>query len=418
MHGAHAPTSAVADRAGAEASTRIAAIDALRGFALLGIVVAHMSEQYLGAPPPPAQPDFGVFSAADRVAQALYGLLVMGKFFPIFSLLFGVSFVIQMRAIAARGDAPGGRFLWRLALLFAIGMAHHLLYRGDILAIYAMLGVALVLAQRLSGRTLLVIAAALLAGLPRLLLAGAGWLTGQPLVLLPPADELAPYYVAVMSGSPLDIAIANLREGFTTKLIFQFGLFGRGYQTLALFLVGLWLARHGWHERLAERRDLLRRALRWSFGLIAAAVVVLGGALAVVGLPSTPESFTRTQVVIGLTLMDTVNLGLASVFVTSFLLLFGRPGPRRWLQPLVPVGRTALTVYLTQTIVGTVLLFGFGLGWIGRIGTATAILIAVIIFALQALVATLWLRAFHYGPVEWAWRSLTFGRVVPWRVTT
>jgi uncharacterized protein len=400
------------------ADGRIDAIDALRGFALLGIVVAHMSEQYLGAPPPPAQPDFGVFSTVDRVAQALYGLLVIGKFFSIFSLLFGVSFVIQMRAIAARGDAPEARFLWRLAILFAIGMAHHLLYRGDILAIYAMLGVALLPARSLSGRTLLVIAGALLAGLPRLLIAGVGWFIGHPLALMPPADDTAPYYAAVFSGSLLDIALANLREGFTTKLVFQFGLFGRGYQTLALFLVGLWLARHGWHERLAERRDLLRRALRWSFALIAVAVVVLGSALAVVGLPSSPESMTRTQVAIGLTLMDTVNLGIASVFVTSFLLLYGRPGPRRWLQLLVPVGRTALTVYLTQTIVGTALLYGFGLGWLGRIGTATAILIAVVVFALQAIVATLWLRRFQYGPVEWAWRSLTFGRAAPWRVAT
>ena len=418
MHGSEAPTSTVADRSDAAPSTRISAIDALRGFALLGIVVAHMSEQYLGAPPPPAQPDFGVFSTADRVAQALYGLLVIGKFFPIFSLLFGVSFVIQMRAMAARGDAPEVRFLWRLAILFAIGMAHHLLYRGDILAIYAMLGVCLVFAQRLSGRTLLVIAGVLLVGLPRLLLAVGGSLTGQPLVLMPPADEMAPYYAAVLSGSPLDVALANLREGFATKLVFQFGLFGRGYQTLALFLVGLWLARHGWHERLAERCDVLRRARRWSLALIAAAVVVLGGALAMVGLPSSPDSITRAQAVLGFTLMDLVNLGIASVFVTSFLLLYGRPGPRRWLQPLVPVGRTALTVYLTQTIVGTALLYGFGLGWLGRIGTATAILIAVAVFALQAIVATLWLRAFQYGPVEWAWRSLTFGRAAPWRAAT
>lgn len=281
-----------------------------------------------------------------------------------------------------------------------------------------MLGVLLLFAQRLGGRALLVIAAALLVGLPRLLLAVGGSLTGQPLALMPPADEMAPYYAAVLSGSPLDVALANLREGFTTKLTFQFGVFGRGYQTLALFLVGLWLARHGWHERLADRPDVLRRALRWSLALIAAAVVVLGGVLAVVGLPSSPDSITRAQAVVGLTLMDTVNLGIASVFVTSFLLLYGRPGLRRWLQPLVPVGRTALTVYLTQTIVGTALLYGFGLGWLGRIGTATAILIAVVVFAIQAIVATLWLRAFQYGPVEWAWRSLTFGRAAPWRATT
>jgi uncharacterized protein len=416
MHGSDAPTSLVADRAGVSPSTRIAAIDALRGFALLGIVVAHMSEQYLGAPPPPTQPDFGVFSAVDRVAQALYGLLVIGKFFPIFSLLFGVSFVIQMRSISARGAAPEIRFLWRLAILFAIGMAHHLLYRGDILAIYAMLGVSLVFAQRLSGRALLVIAGALLVGLPRLLLAVGGSVTGQPLTLMPPADEMAPYYAAVMSGSPLDVALANVREGFTTKLAFQFGLFGRGYQTLALFLVGMWLARHDWQERLAERRDVLRRALGWSVALIVAAVVVLGGVLAAVGLPQSPDSITRLQMMVGLTLMDMVNLGIASVFVTSFLLLYGRPRLRRWLQPLVAVGRTALTVYLTQTLIGTSLLYGFGLGWLGRIGTATAILIAVAVFALQAVVATLWLRAFHYGPVEWVWRSLTFGRAAPWRV--
>src|SRR5918994_5789506 len=126
------------------AGERIVSIDAVRGFALLGIVVAHMVEQYMGSPPPPSRPQFGIVSPAiDGTAMAIVQLVVVGKFFTMFSLLFGLSFFIQMDRAGRREVPFAGRFAWRLIVLFAMGMAHHLFYRGDILSVYAMLGLLL-----------------------------------------------------------------------------------------------------------------------------------------------------------------------------------------------------------------------------------------------------------------------------------
>jgi uncharacterized protein len=400
----------------APGASRIGVVDALRGFALLGIVIAHMSEQYLGGPPPPSRPDFGIFSPVDQVAMALWGTLIVGKFFLMFSLLFGVSFFIQMDRAAARGVAFERRFLWRLALLFAMGMLHHLLYRGDILAIFALLGVPLVAFYRASDRVLLVTAALLALGVPRLLLAGGTWLLGHDLALMPPGEAMEPYFAAVEAGALGQIAWLNLSEGFLTKLDFQFGLFGRGYQTMALFLMGLYLARARWHETIADRRPQLRRALWGGLGLMAASMALLAVTIALLGMPESPEAITRAHLVVGLTLYDQINLGMATALVSGFLLLYHRPAAHGILRHLTPAGQTALTVYLTQTLIGTFLLYGHGLGWIGRIGTATAMLLAVCIFGLQMAIAALWLRRFRYGPIEWAWRSATFGRLAPLRL--
>ena len=149
---------------------RIVTIDAVRGFALLGIVAVHMVEQYLGSPPPASKANQDLW-VVDAVALGLVSLLFVGKFFAMFSLLFGVSFFIQMERAAARGQAFLGRFTWRLAVLCAIGMAHHLVYRGDILATYAVMGLVLLVYYRLSDRWLLITSVAVLVGAPRLMLA-------------------------------------------------------------------------------------------------------------------------------------------------------------------------------------------------------------------------------------------------------
>ena len=392
-------------RAGAQ---RIVAVDALRGFALLGILIVHMVEQYLAAPPPAAWKDFGVFSTADRVAQAVDGLLFIGKFFPIFALLFGVSFVIQTQRAAARGLPYSARFVWRLLILLAMGLAHHLLYRGDILSIYALLGLPLVLFIRASDRVLIGTALLLALGGPRLLTLAWGAMTGgPPAMTMPGGPELDAYFAAVQSGDLRELAWRNLTEGFAFKMGFQLGVFGRGYQTFALFLLGLYLARRRWHETLQERRPQLRRIVRYGVGLTVLSAALAAGVAALLGAPASPETIGRTQAFAFLTLFDLFNLGLAAAFAAGFLLLQMRPGPGRWLRHLAPVGQTALTVYVCQSILGTWLLYGHGLGLVGRIGAATAMGLAVALFLAQMGMAHLWLRHFRYGPLEWVWRSLT-----------
>ena len=121
---------------------RIEAVDALRGFALAGIVFAHMIEQYIATIRPIegwlVEPD--IF---DQIVSAFHGFFIMGKFFSIFAVLFGMSFAIMMGNAAAKGRSFSGRFIWRLAILGAIGFVHSLFYRGDVLTIYVAIGFCL-----------------------------------------------------------------------------------------------------------------------------------------------------------------------------------------------------------------------------------------------------------------------------------
>jgi uncharacterized protein len=123
---------------------RFQIIDALRGFALAGIVIVHMVENYLGAPASETAMAATHQGIADNVVDGFIYLFLRGKFFALFSFLFGLSFYIQMNNADKRGSSLNGRFLWRLLLLFLIGYLHHLFYRGDILTIYALLGIFLI----------------------------------------------------------------------------------------------------------------------------------------------------------------------------------------------------------------------------------------------------------------------------------
>jgi uncharacterized protein len=395
---------------------RIVVVDAVRGFALLGIVVAHMVEQYLGSPPPPSIPNFGVFSAVDQIALAVDQLLVVGKFFTIFSLLFGLSFFIQMERGARRGTSFAGRFAWRLAVLFVIGILHHLFYRGDILTIYALLGVLLIPFYRASDRTLLVVAFVLLFGVPRLLLAAADPVFGVQVPMLSLEDpRIEEYFTAIKSGWLPNLFWVNLRDGFWLKLEFLFTWFGRGYQTIGLFLLGLYIGRHGWHERVEEVRRPLKGLTFGGLGAAVLAVAVLGALVVVVGPPQSPSEIKQWHLLVGLTLLDVVNVGLSAFLMGSFVLLYRSTWFHGALRRLAPVGQTALTTYVCQTLIGTFILYGYGLNLIGEIGAATAMLLAVVVFLIQAFAATMWLRHFQYGPLEWVWRSATFARLAPFR---
>ena len=118
---------------------RLIIIDALRGFSLAGVAIAHIVEQYIAGPPMEGLQETANQGLIDGIVSGFLGIFITGKFFSLFSILFGLSFFIQMDSAEQKGKSFGGRFLWRAILLFIIGYAHHLLYRGDILTIYAVL---------------------------------------------------------------------------------------------------------------------------------------------------------------------------------------------------------------------------------------------------------------------------------------
>ena len=237
---------------------RIEIIDILRGFALLGIIIVHFTEQYYAGQPPDSVKDFAAKNIADNIAQGFSFMFITGKFFMIFSFLFGLSFFIQL-------DKSSGspsfliRFAWRLVVLFAIGFIHQLHYRGDILTIYAMLGFSLLLCYKLSDKALLIIALFLVFNIPSLgaRLYQAVFNGDSSPFPNPDQKQLQLYFDTVKSGSYFSILKANLIE-FPSKFDFQI-FSGRIYITLGLFLLGLYAGRKNFFEKWEEQIPWIKK---------------------------------------------------------------------------------------------------------------------------------------------------------------
>ena len=385
-------------------NSRIDAVDAMRGFALAGIVFAHMIEQFIAAPRPVDGwlVESNVF---DHMVSAFHGIFIMGKFFSIFAVLFGMSFAIMMGNAAARGHHFSGRFIWRLAILFAIGLIHSLIYRGDILTIYASIGFCLPFFYRLSNKVLWFIIILLFLGVGRYLfylVTGTSSLLSYELI--PESPVVAAYVEALRTGSFLEIARENFFYGLTSKADFQLGVFGRAYLTLAYFLVGMWLVRSGIVNNLEVNKHLIKKTLKWSIGLCVVFFFCVGAAFALI--PDLME-FKNWLSVFAFVFYDLFNTAFTVLLMTGFLLIYMRR-PTGWLGSLAPYGRMALSNYILQTLVGTFLLYGWGLGLVGQLHDWQTFLLSVVLIFLQIQLSKWWLSRYYFGPLEWLWRCATY----------
>jgi uncharacterized protein len=248
-------------------TNRIEIVDVLRGFALLGIIMVHFVEQYYAGAPPAIIGNFSAKNLVDEIVAGFVDLFVIGKFYMIFSFLFGLSFYLQLH----KSDGSFSfalRFAWRLVILFAIGFIHHLHYRGDILTIYATLGLGLLLVYRLPDKWILTLAVVGILNLPSFvirLVAGLQPQTEATLFQEPDQKALEAYYYTVKSGAYLDILKANFHE-FNAKTDFQIES-GRVYITFGLFLFGLYVGRkkffEKWRDQLLYLKEL-RKKILWT----------------------------------------------------------------------------------------------------------------------------------------------------------
>jgi len=386
---------------------RIEVIDVLRGFTLLGIALVHFTEQYYAGMTPEAHP-IGGMGIPDQVVRAFVGIFISGKFFMIFSFLFGLSFFIQL----SKSDGSASfvvRFLWRLIILFFIGLIHQINYRGDILTVYAVLGVGLLISYRLPDKVLLIIALLLVFNVPSMVT--------RAIESFQPVKEgasffnmdqktLQLYYDTVKSGSYREILIANFKD-LSSKVEFQV-MSGRIYITMGLFLLGLYAGR----KNVFDNVDLFKKLRRYSLWTFLATVLVLtsffGGAeLLKIKLPEI------VQWLIGGAGMDVANACLATIYVSIIVTLFQKDHWKNRLMVFYSAGRMGLTTYLMQALIGIFIFFSPGLGLLGEVGAGICFLIALVVFVFQIVFANFWLSYFQYGPVEWLWRSLTYLRLQP-----
>lgn len=391
---------------------RIEIIDALRGFALAGIVIVHVVENYVGSAIPEKTMDATHLGVLDYVVDGFIALFLRGKFFALFSFLFGLSFFIQMDNARNSGGYFGFRFLWRLLVLLIIGVIHHMFYRGDILTIYAFLGIFLIPFDKVNNKWVLGVSALLFLGLGRYLV--FAFTHGANLFgsanIMPDSPEVLTYFNTIKSGSILDVFISNSTEGHVNKMEYQLGVFGRGYITFGFFLVGLVVGRTRLFQKYTEHKKMLKKLLIWSVVLF---VVSIGLAAVIFMSLGQEVKFDNWVAMIGLTTVDLNNIALTLIIIALFIMAYRTTKGEKWLGHFAPYGRMALSNYLLQGVLGTFIFFGWGLGYLGAIPNRYAFLLAILIIIIQMLWSKWWLTKFQYGPLEWLWRSITFFKWYP-----
>lgn len=387
-------------------------VDVLRAYALFGIIITHAVDGFLAGPPP--GPDFMLFGSLDRVVEKLEHLLTFGKFFTIFSFLFGLSFAIQLRNATQKGASFKGRFAWRLMVLALIALVHGMFFTGDILIVYAFLGLLLIPFRNLRTRTLVITALVLILNLPGMLLGALQVSSPAPT----PEQQQARAEVqetfmrsalhlseVKQTGTLGELATLNMTTGAAAKWFFMI-FSGRLWMTFGLFLLGMCAGRLEIFRDTEANRGFFRRML------VPAGVVALLTTAVEIIHPSVLQvtswldlfswfSFTLQQ------------LSLSAFYVAMVALWYWRRPSQGLLPALAPLGKMGLTSYLGQTLFGLVVFYGVGFGLLGKIGAAAAVGMAIVFFGLQVLFARAWLSHFSLGPVEWLWRSLTYFTLTP-----
>ncbi len=388
---------------------RIVVLDAVRGLALFGILVVNAPLYFWPAQAIPLG-NVPSLSPFDDVANALVRFAFEGKFFTIFSLLFGIGVALQL----GRGH-PARVIVRRLALLALFGAVHiSLFWWGDILLHYAILGFALVLARRWSARRL-VRAALVLLAVPVVLqlgLASLGALssatpegaaafeaaTAESDAALAAQGEEA---LAVYAGSDVAAAAAVRWAdwGFgTVGTLFS----GMLLIVVAMFFFGAAAQRSGWLDAEAADR------WRWLFVRMLPIALVANAAYAWGAVSGAQYDFGSWPAALASIAFAIGAPSGAFAIATGTALALRAGGPVA--TALAAVGRLALSTYLTQSIVMTTLAYGYGLGLYGQVTHGQALGLAVVLFAIQVPLAVLYARRFRFGPAEWLWRAGTYGR--------
>lgn len=377
-------------------------VDALRGFALLGIFVVNITFMASGYPGNLVI-DPAYTSTLDDIVRGVSAVFVDMKFYVLFSFLFGYSFTLQMESAAAAGAAFAPRMLRRIVGLFVLGALHIVfLYGGDVLTTYALACLALLLMRRVRDRIALRVAAGLYGVVLLSLLVSGLFLDSS--AMLPSTEEAlvnAEQSTAAMLGGWGEIIGQHL-SGLPLLILQAVSL--QGPTALALFLLGMVAGRRRLLAQVRGDEPILRR-IQWigfPVGLTGSVLYMLGGGT-------------------GNTLAVAVSVAtaplLAAAYVATLLRLMHSPRTAWIRSALAPAGRIALTNYLAQSAIGLLIFTGIGLGAAGRLSPLETMMLALLVFALQLWASAMWLRRYRYGPAEWVLRWVTNARRPAWRRT-
>lgn len=393
-------------------SKRIIILDALRGFALMGIALANFPEFSLWTFLADGEQQAMPTASADHVIRWVQYWLVDGKFYTIFSILFGIGFSIIIGNAMKRGANGFRIFYRRMFLLLLIGFCHMMfLWSGDILMLYAAMGLLLPLFRNCK---------------PKQLLGWAAFFFLLPIVIsvfrttsgMDPSSWLYDRWwnAASSQGITEENFASWLRDVQSYPQVFAFLLQGavermwefvcgqRYFKVLGLFLIGYYIGRKDLFRHLEEHRAQLQKAAGWGFGL----GLPLSALYAWDSMHGHPFGAAAHELLYAISVYP---LGIA--YMAGLCLLYlGRQRSVLWKMLSYP-GRMALTCYIGQSLAGIFLFYGIGMGHGLSVGLWQTEVISIIVFATEIAVSSIWLRYFNFGPLEWVWRMLTYGKRFP-----
>ncbi len=379
--------------------TRLHVVDALRGFAIVSILLLHNLEHFDFYFLPPNLPNW-MISIDKGIWDSLF-FIFAGKSYSIFALLFGLTFFIQSNNQKIRGNDFRGRFAWRLVVLLVFGIINSAFYQGDILTIYAIIGFFLIPFVNLRNKTILVIAIILM-------LQPYEWINFFKAIHSPSLKLANPlswsYFGKMVDYIPYDsfikTTIGNLTNGRLAVFLWSWEN-GRVFQTLSLFLLGL----------LAGRSSLFvlsdKTKLFWSKVLVISVILFIPLFILKSNLEGWigNETISRPLLTIG---TSWSNLSFMLILVSSFVLLYQTSGFHKVLNVFSSIGRMSLSNYILQSILGSFIYYGFGLGLYKYTGATYCLFIGVFLALLQGYFSSWWFKKHNQGPLETIWHKLTW----------
>lgn len=384
---------------------RIGELDVLRGFALLGVLVANIFWFSAGYFSSPIERMEAIFADPSNT-PILFAVdwLVSDKANTTFATLFGMGFWVQMRRIEERGGAFASLYLKRLFILMVFGLINiTLIWPWDILFIYSMAGVLLFLLRKLPFKVMLGLGLVLVFARPVLghFAELGGFEAFNDMVF---NDEAAAQRNAIFVGGTYAQWVGEAWQLFWTGGMRSLEIPVWVLYALGRFMIGASIVRSGWLDNIPERLPQLRKWF-WIFlpvGLLGEAVYA--------------AELIDIELVPGV-MHAATSLVLAMAYGLGLILFFNAPSLRGMAAPFAPVGRMALTNYLVQGVFIGLVLYGFhgGMALAGTIEPQTALMAALLFYIAQVAFSHLWLARYRFGPMEWLWRGLTYGKFAAMR---
>ena len=380
---------------------RIEVVDALRGIALFAIVIIHCFEHYNLYNLPINSPEW--LLVLDKGVWNTAWFLFAGKAFSTFSFLFGLSFFIQLNNAEKRGLPFRARFVWRMFLLVLFSQSHSLFYNGDILLLYSCLGLLLVAMCRCSTKTVLIVATIMITQ-------PLEWLrlilNANHIPFLDYGHHWATYAKlanpVMASGNMWEVIQSNITYGQLYGNLWQIE-HGRIFQIGGLFLFGMVAGRINLFTNTEKTKMYWRQLIKW------AALLFIPFYFIKSYYPTWVNGDKGLLMPLNIAIPSISNFLLMVVLVGLFTLAWYHKGDGYKFQRIfTSYGRMSLTNYITQSIIGVFVFYGFGLGLYKYTGATACLLVAIAIFSVQWGMTNYWKKNHRHGPLEWIWKKLTW----------